>query len=152
MASPSWWTWVWVNSGSWWWIGKPSVLWFMGLQRVGHNRVTELNWMSLTSHSQWDELLLNCSVMSESSRYHGPQHTRPLCPSSTLGVLSNSCSLSRWCHLTISSSVVPFFYSLQSSQHQSLFKWVSSSHQVAKVLEFQLQHQSFQWTLRTDLL
>ena len=38
------------------------------------------------------------------------------------------------------------------SQHQGLFKWVSSSHQLAKVLEFQLQHQSFQWTPRTDLL
>ena len=38
------------------------------------------------------------------------------------------------------------------SQHQSLFQWVNSSHQVAKVLEFQLQHQSFQWTLRIDLL
>ena len=38
------------------------------------------------------------------------------------------------------------------SQHQVLFQWVSSSHQVAKVLEFQLQHQSFQWTPRTDLL
>ena len=38
------------------------------------------------------------------------------------------------------------------SQHQGLFKWVSSWHQVAKVLEFQLQHQSFQWTPRTDLL
>ena len=38
------------------------------------------------------------------------------------------------------------------SQHQGLFKWGSSSHQVAKVLEFQLQHQSFQWTPRTDLL
>ena len=38
------------------------------------------------------------------------------------------------------------------SQHQDLFKWVSSSHQVAKVLEFQLQYQSFQWTPRTDLL
>ena len=37
-------------------------------------------------------------------------------------------------------------------QHQGLFKWVSCSHQVAKVLEFQLQHQSFQWTPRTDLL
>ena len=37
-------------------------------------------------------------------------------------------------------------------QHQGLFKWVSSSYQVAKVLEFQLQHQSFQWTLRTDFL
>ena len=38
------------------------------------------------------------------------------------------------------------------SQHQGLFKWVSSSHEVAKVLEFQLQHQSFQWTPGTDLL
>ena len=41
---------------------------------------------------------------------------------------------------------------LNLSQHQGIFKWVSSSHQVAKVLEFQLQHQSFQWTPRTDLL
>ena len=41
---------------------------------------------------------------------------------------------------------------LNLSQHQGLFKWVSSSHQVAKVLEFQLQRQSFQWTPRTDLL
>ena len=41
---------------------------------------------------------------------------------------------------------------LNLSQHQGLFKWVSSSHQVVKVLEFQLQHQSFQWTPRTDLL
>ena len=41
---------------------------------------------------------------------------------------------------------------LNLSQHQGLFKWVSSSHEVAKVLEFQLQHQSFQWTPRTDLL
>ena len=41
---------------------------------------------------------------------------------------------------------------LNLSQHQGLFKWVSSSHHVAKVLEFQLQHHSFQWTPRTDLL
>ena len=41
---------------------------------------------------------------------------------------------------------------LNLSQHQGLFKWISSLHRVAKVLEFQLQHQSLQWTLRTDLL
>ena len=41
---------------------------------------------------------------------------------------------------------------LNLSHHQGLFQWVSSSHEVAKVLEFQLQHQSFQWTTRTDLL
>ena len=46
----------------------------------------------------------------------------------------------------------PFPPALNLSQHQDLLKWVRSSHQVAKVLEFQLQHQSFQWTPRTDLL
>ena len=46
----------------------------------------------------------------------------------------------------------PFPPAFNLSQHQGLFKWVSSSHQVAQVLEFQLQHQSFQWTPRTDLL
>ena len=44
MASPTQWAWVWVNSRSWWWTGRPGVLWFMGLQRVGHDWVTELNW------------------------------------------------------------------------------------------------------------
>ena len=44
MASPTRWTWVWVNSGSWWWTGRPGMLQFMWLQRVGHNWVTELNW------------------------------------------------------------------------------------------------------------
>ena len=44
MASPTRWTWVWVNSGSCWWKGRPGVLRFMGSQRVGHNWVTELNW------------------------------------------------------------------------------------------------------------
>ena len=42
MASPTRWTWVWVNSGSWWWTGRPSVLWFVGLQRVRHNWATKL--------------------------------------------------------------------------------------------------------------
>ena len=44
MASPTRWTWVWVNSGSCWWTGRPSVLRFMGSQRVKHDWVTELNW------------------------------------------------------------------------------------------------------------
>ena len=90
-----------------------------------------------------------CSVVSDSLRPHRLQHTRPPCPSPTPGVYPNSCSLSRWCHLTISSSPSPTF---NLSHHQGLFKWVSSSHQVAKELEFQFQHHSFQWTLRTDFL
>ena len=45
MASPTRWTWVWVNSSSWWWTGRPGVLRFVGLQRVGHDWATELNWI-----------------------------------------------------------------------------------------------------------
>ena len=44
MASPTRWTWVWVNSGRWWWTGRPDMLQFMWSQRVGHDWVTELNW------------------------------------------------------------------------------------------------------------
>ena len=44
MASPILWIWVWVNSGSWWWTGRPGVVWSMGSQRVRHDWVTELNW------------------------------------------------------------------------------------------------------------
>ena len=44
MALPTRWAWIWVNSGSWWWSGRPGVLWFMGSQRVGHDWATELNW------------------------------------------------------------------------------------------------------------
>ena len=45
MASLIRWTWVWVNSRSWWWTGRPGVLQFMGSQRVGHDWATELNWI-----------------------------------------------------------------------------------------------------------
>ena len=65
MASPTWWTWVWVNSGSWWWTGRPGVLQFMGSQRVEHDWVTELNWMlpkaHLTSHSRMSGSVLCCA-------------------------------------------------------------------------------------------
>ena len=44
MASPTRWTWVWVNSGRWWWTGRPGVLQSMESQRVGHNWAAELNW------------------------------------------------------------------------------------------------------------
>ena len=54
------------------------------------------------------------SVMSDSLQPHGLQHTRPPCLSPTPGVYSNSCPLSRWCHPTVSFSVVPFSSCLQS--------------------------------------
>ena len=69
--------------------------------------------------------------------------------SPTPRVYPNSYPLSQWCHPTISSSVIPAF---NLSQHQGLFKCVGFSYQLAKVLELQLQHQSFQWIFRTDFL
>ena len=64
MASPTQWTWVWVGSRSWYWTGRPDVLWFMGLQRVRDDWVTELNWTEqsmkglLSSHLCQHVLLL----------------------------------------------------------------------------------------------
>ena len=92
------------------------------------------------------------SVMSDSLWPHGLQHARLPCPSSTPRAYSNSCPSHWWWQLTISSSIVPFFSCLSLSQHQGLFQWVGSSHQVAKGLEFQLQHQSFQWIFKTGFL
>ena len=52
MASLTQWTWVWVNSGSWWWTGRPGMLQSMGLQKVGHDWETELNWTDWCMHGQ----------------------------------------------------------------------------------------------------
>ena len=75
-----------------------------------------------------------CSIAKScpTLRPHGLQHARLTCPSLSSGVCSNSCSLSQWCYLTISSSVTPF----SSGQYQGLLPWVGSSCLVAKVLEF----------------
>ena len=63
MASRTRWTWVWVNSGRWWWTGRPGVLRFMGSQRVGHYWATELNWTEesgyKSSHSKEKEICNN---------------------------------------------------------------------------------------------
>ena len=94
----------------------------------------------------------SCSVMFDSLRPHEPKHTRLPCLSPTPGVHPNPCALSQWCHPTISSSVVPFsscphsFPALGSSQVSQLFTSGGQS------IKFQLQHQSFQWTFRTDFL
>ena len=88
-------------------------------------------------------LLFSHSVVSDSLPSHALQHTRLCCPSLSPWVCSNSCPLNRWYHPTISSSP-PSPYALNLSQPLGLFQWVSSSHQVAKVLELPLQHQSFQ--------
>jgi len=83
---------------------------------------------------------------------HGWQHARlhrlSLYPS--LWVCSNLCPLTWWWYQTISSSNTFISICLQSFPILGFFQWVGSFHQVAKVLEFQLQHQSFQWIFRFD--
>ena len=93
------------------------------------------------------------SVVSDSLWPHEPQHARPPCPLLTPRVYPNLCPLSQWCHLTISFSVVPFSSCLQSFKASGSFPMSQIFlHQVAEVLEFQLQHQSFQWIFRIDFL
>ena len=83
----------------------------------------------LRSHQLMLLMMFNHSALSNSSQPHGLQHVRLPCPSLSLGVGSNSCPLSQWCHPIISFSVVPFFSALSLSQNQCLFQ---SLHQMAK--------------------
>ena len=75
----------------------------------------------------------SCSVVSDSLRPHELQHTRPPCPSPTVGIYPNLCLLSQWCHPTISSSVISFsscpqsFPELGSFQMSQLFVWGGQS-------------------------
>ena len=110
------------------------------------------------SHSSWQgtrgkdyEVQFSRSVVSDSLWPHESQHARPPCPSPTPGVHSPihrvGDAIQPSHPLSSPSPPAP-----NPSQHQGLFQWVNSKHEVARVLEFQLQHQTFQWTPRTDLL
>ena len=101
---------------------------------------------SLLMNSSISLFSFNSSVMSDSLRPHGLQHSGLPCLPPSRRICSNSCPLSQWC---LSS---PSPAALNLPHHQCLFQWVSSSHQVAKVLQLQLQRQSFQWIFRVDFL
>ena len=81
-------------------------------------------------------LLFSSSVVFDSLRPGGLQHARLPCPPLSPGVCSDSCPLSWWWHPTISSSDAPLSSCLQSFQHQGLFQWAGSLHQVAKYWSF----------------
>ena len=110
------------------------------------------SWMIYSFCMSINSVQFSRSVVCDSLRPHELQHARTSCPTPPPGAHQNPCPLSRWCHPTISSSAISFSSCPRSFLHQGLFKWVSSMHEVAKELEFQLQHQSFQRTPRTDLL
>ena len=106
----------------------------------------------ISTWNSFSSVQFSCSVVSDSLRPHESQHTRPPCPLPSPRIHSDSSPTSQWYHPAILSSVVPFSSCPNPSQNQSLFQWVNSSHQVAKVLEFQLQHHSLQRNPRADLL
>ena len=95
-------------------------------------------------------MVFSCLVMSDSLRPNGLQYARFPCSSPAPRSCSNSYPWSWWCHPTILSFVVPFFFCLQSFPASGLFFFFFPFHQVDKVLE--LQHQSSQWIFRTDFL
>ena len=92
------------------------------------------------------------SVVSNSFWPPGLQHAKPPCPSPAPWACSNSCPSSQWCHPTISSSVVLFFSCLQPFPATGSFLRSQFFTSGAKILELQLQHQSFQWIFRVDFL
>ena len=98
-----------------------------------------------------DQIRSGRSVVSDSLQPHESQHARPPCPSPTPGVETHGHQVSDAIQpshpLSSPSPLAP-----NPSQHQGVFQLVNSSHEVVKVLEFELQHQSFQCTPRTDLL
>ena len=97
-------------------------------------------------------LLFTCKGVSNSLWPHGLQHAGLPCPSPSPGACSNLCPLSRWCHPTISSSVVPFSSCSQSFPASGSFPMSQFFASGGESMELQLQHQSFQWILRTDFL
>ena len=70
MASPTGWTWVWVNVGSWWWTGRHGVLHFMGSQRIRRHWVTELNWTEYSVMFMYHNLYIHLSVNGQVGYFH----------------------------------------------------------------------------------
>ena len=116
MASPTtWWTWVWVNSGSWWWTGRPGVLRFMGSQRVGHDWV--INWTEPTCGGQsalLKEHWYTCKSHPKTSQKH---------PEESLTTLLTEARWHKINHHNILCMSVFYKYMLQKKYFSSLLCW-----------------------------
>ena len=143
-----------VLSGLTWvrWLGDKKKAWlcqyFTSLTLV---TLTE-EFLKIMILLQYSSVQFSHSVVSDSFRPHEPQHSSPPCLSPTPGVHPNPCPLSRWCHPTISSSVIPLSSCPQSFPASGSFQMSQFFASGAKVLEFQLQHQSFQWIFKANFL
>ena len=133
------------------WTWKPGGLQSMGLQRVGHDWATNTS----TFRTAFIYLKMFSSVAQSSPTLCDPvNHSSPGLP------VHHQLPKFTQTHVHWVSDAIQPSHPLLSpsppapnpSKHQGLFQWVNSSHEAAKVLEFQLQHQSFQWISRSDLL
>ena len=93
MASPTWWTWVWVNSVSWWWTEGPGVLWFMGSQRVGHDWATELNWTEWCCYQWYTTIGLGANVTQDNMQWQLWKRRLPILKEETKKKRSVCCSM-----------------------------------------------------------
>ena len=129
------------------WIRSHSA--FLKRRKSHHKGQQKWTWKTLLSLLL---LLFSHQLVSDSLQPHRLHHARLLCPS----LSPNFAQIHvHWVSDAIQPShpvLSPSLPAFNLSQHQGLFKWVSSSHQVAKVLELQLQHQSFQSIFRVDFL
>ena len=143
MVSLTQFTWVWVNSGCWWWTRKPGILQSMESQRIRYDWVTKLN--ALLVCVQFSSVTQSCPTLRahESDSMPGllVHHQLPEFTQTHIHQVGDAIQPSH--PLSSHSPPIP-----NPSQHQGLFQWVNSSHEVAKVLEFQLQRQSFQWMVQ----
>ena len=114
-------------------------------QKLADNRTRYLNWIICWCH--FSSVAQSCQTLCDPMNCNKPglpaHQQHPELAQTHVHRVGDSIQTSH----PLSSPSPPVF---SLSQHQGLFKWVGSSHQVAKVLEFQLQHQSFLWVFRTD--
>ena len=115
MASLTRWTWVWVNSGSWWWTGRPGVLRFMGSQRVGHDWETDLIWLKVYSKKMTGWLSKN------------------ICPIMFL-------NLENWKHLKCLSTVLRMWFTSPRRHLKTLSGTLMSKNYFIKILRYFIFH------------
>jgi len=146
MASPTRWTWVWVNSRSWWWTGRPGVLQFMGSQRVRHNWVTELNWTDVlpisglftTGRSLVSFISATPRSLQDLSSPTRNQTCTPEAEFKALGLISNAFQTTEaWWHLTASQCPVLSIWEI--NLNSMLSGWGMIKHWPGEVDSYQVE-------------